>query len=157
MLLIWGLVITRSGSNGGGIEQGTVSHVRSGATGDKGIWSGVRAGTIATTQGDNIRMGSTVVVEVGSVVVGLLRDRAICILHQGARWPCGHRHGHGTGGRGRRRGGASISRYAQKKSQVVRCNKIQGRRCSRVLPPYSRCMQVRTVSNRPIDRRGERN
>ena len=43
-------------------------------------------------------MGSTVIVEVGSIVVGLLRDWAICILHQGARWPCGHRHGHGTGG-----------------------------------------------------------
>lgn len=83
-----------------------MSHVRGGATGDKGIRSGVGAGTIATTQGDNVRMGATVIVEVGSTVVGLLRDWAICILHQGARWPCGHRHGHGTGEGGEeRRGG----------------------------------------------------
>lgn len=88
-----------------GIEEGTVSHIRRGATGDKGIRSGIGAGTIATTQGDNVRMGSTVIVEVGSIVVGLLRDWAICILHQGARWPCGHRHGHGTGEGGEERRG----------------------------------------------------
>lgn len=142
LLKLW-LVKTRtgSGSDGGGIEQGTVSHVRTGATGDKGIRSGAGAGTIATTQGDNIGMGSIVVKEVG-IVVGL-GDWAICILHQGARWPCGHRHGHGTGGKRGEEEKEGQQSVCEEESRVVRCNKVKGVVIqSRRVSILSHCMQV---------------